>query len=59
MDSDIGEFYADAEPPTGPQPYMRELETVSVRVEDEHALSDIDGEDVVPHDTSRSGNLFI
>ena len=24
VDSDIGEFYADAEPPTGPQPHMHE-----------------------------------
>ena len=29
VDSDIGEFYADVEPPTGPQPFMREPEAVS------------------------------
>ena len=45
MDSDIGECYADPEPLAGPQPYMHdpEAETVFVRVEDKHALSDGDG----------------
>lgn len=53
VDSDIGECYADPEPLTGPQPYMHEpeAETVSVRVEDKHALSDGDGAqaEAVPH----------
>ena len=48
--------YADAETPTGPQPYMHKPEAVSVRVEDEHAPSNGDGADAVPHDTSRSEN---
>ena len=45
VDSDIGECYADPEPLTGPQPYMHEPEadTVFVRIEDKHALSDGDG----------------
>ena len=45
MDSYIGEFYADPEPPKGQQPYVHEPEAVSVRVEDEdeHAPSVGDG----------------
>ena len=41
---DVGECYADPEPLAGPQPYMHEpgAETVFVRVEDKHALSDGD-----------------
>ena len=58
VDSDIGEFYADVEPPTGPQPYMHEPEAVFVHVEDEHAPSDSDGTDAAPQCTRR-GNLFI
>ena len=38
VDSDNGEFHTDAEPPTGPQPYVHE--PVSARVEDEPAPSD-------------------
>ena len=53
VDSDIGECYADPEPLTGPQPNMHEpeAETVSVQVEDRHALSDGNGAqaEVVPH----------
>ena len=53
MDSDIGEWYADPEPFTGPQPYGHEpeAETVSVRVEDKQALFNGDGAQAepVPH----------
>ena len=53
VDSDIGECYSDPEPLAGPQPYMHEpeAETVFVRVEDKHALSDGGGAqaEAVPH----------
>ena len=48
VDSDIGECYADPEPPTGPQRMniaglnIVEAEAVPVRIEDKHALSDGD-----------------
>ena len=59
VDSNTGESYADAEPPTGPRPYMHEPQAVFVRVELEDAPSNDGSADAVPHDTSRSGNLFI